>query len=932
MSGLTITTLAQQVQVLLDKTKQQNSNLAAWLGGSATGGPNNDGRYPFVDLSGHEILVPSPASFSDMTSGPAAQASVAKVAAELARDLAQGHADRSDAQRILSEAARGAAVDARNLAQEHRNHAGTHEANARYWAELAQGSGQSTSQNREIIEQLAEQVSEDAALATQKATAAEASAALAATFDPNLFDKKSDTLAASRLDGMIDPARIPVLVGQTPVVSTGGIANLTTTQQNGIRPGTLVATMDGRRWVYSGSGAKNVEANYIEQGDVTPVWSVIADKPSFFPTNIANVAGLQSALDGKSNVGHGHVIADVANLQAALDARSLTGHVHAWTTITDRPTIFPSDIANVSGLQAALDGRAAAGHVHAWDTITGKPSTYPATAHLHNITDVDGLLDTLNAKITSGSAATVTNLKFNTGLLYPDGNHSVLKTGAAGSERYWRFDQNGWFYGLSGGLYIATNAHIAGDQLRVGPADSGSRTDVNRGWVELRNDSNGYGPYIDLSADGTTDYHARLAWAGGRFDLQSSTSLHLTARGTNNHVRAYSETGKQSGDVLTEGGAEQTLSKQLTFTSSQNPTDGGAFATLEVRGQGAGYGAWMKFHRPGQYGTYFGMLDSGRWLFGGWSTGNQYYEFWTSKNFDPLSRMERFNDGWIPTRDGNERFYFASNGRSYYRSRGGHEFRNSDDQKVVSIDNGGFLEATSGLSTLGNYVKIRGGSPTIYFKDTDNRSAMIHVNSNVLHFLRGAGNDSEAWETVNGRWPMTINLENNEATMGGSINAENGSVYTQSVYATSQVYSGFGHWFRVRGTGSGIYWEQHGGGFHMSDNDWVRVYNGKNFYCSAQVRANTVVGESDRRLKTNIAPITDAMSKVRALEGVTFDWIASGAASLGFIAQDLETVLPTLVTEDADGIKGVQYGPVVALLVEALKDADARIAVLEGRV
>lgn len=39
--------------------------------------------------------------------------------------------------------------------------------------------------------------------------------------------------------------------------------------------------MDGRRWVYSGSGDKNVEANYIEQGDVTPVWSVIADKPPF---------------------------------------------------------------------------------------------------------------------------------------------------------------------------------------------------------------------------------------------------------------------------------------------------------------------------------------------------------------------------------------------------------------------------------------------------------------------------------------------------------------------------------------------------------------------------------------------------------------------------------------------------------------------------
>ena len=224
-----------------------------------------------------------------------------------------------------------------------------------------------------------------------------------------------------------------------------------------------------------------------------------------------------------------------------------------------------------------------------------------------------------------------------------------------------------------------------------------------------------------------------------------------------------------------------------------------------------------------------------------------------------------------------------------------------------------------GINAIGNCdvdggVYIRSNAPTITFQDSDHRSAMIHVNSNRFYVLRGSGTNSTGWESTGGGWPLEINLDNNDAYFGG------------------QIYSGNNCWFRVRGSGNGIYWENHGGGLHMSDNDWVRVYNGKNFYCSAQVRANTVVGESDRRLKTNIAPITDAMSKVRALEGVTFDWIASGMASLGFIAQDLETVLPTLVTEDADGIKGVQYGPVVALLVEALKDADARIAVLEGRV
>lgn len=822
MSGLTINTLAQQIEDLIGKSEQQTKAVAAWLGGSATGGPNNDGRYPFVDLSGHEILVPSPAAFSDMTSGPAAQADVAKVAAELARDLAQGHADRSDAQRILSEAARGAAVDARNLAQEHRNHAGTHEANARYWAELAQGSGQSSSEDREIVEQLAAETADNAALAAQDADDAAASAALAATFDPNLFDKKSDTLSATRLVDMIDPARIPVLVGQTPIVSTGGIPNLTAQQQTGVMPGTLVATTDGRRWVYSGTGSKTAEASYIEQGDVTPIWDVIANKPNRFPTNIANVAGLQSALDAK---------APIAN--------------PVFNTI------------NVNG------------------TVWG----YSFAA--------------------------------NSSLFYPDGNHTVIKTGAAGAEKYWRFDQNGWLYGLSGGLYIATNAHIAGDQLRVGLTDSGSRADLNRGWLELRNDSNGYGPYIDLSANNAADYHARMSWAGGRFDLISTTSLQMFARGANNHVRATSETGKQNGDVLTEGGAEQILGKQLTFPSGKNPQDAGAGAMLEVRGEGSGYGAWMKFHRPGAYGTYFGMFEDGKWGFGGWSAGATIYEFWTSKNLDANGLMRRYCDGWNTTTDGNERFYFATNGRSYYRSRSGHQWRNSADQPMMTLENDGVLDVAAHLAVRGSAINLYGGSPTIRFMDSDNRTAHIHVNSNRFYVLRGAGTNDSGWATVpNKGWPLEIDLETNHATFGGSI------------YLNSE-------WLRIHGQ-TGVYWETYGGGWHMTDTGWIRAYGSKGIYTAGQVRGGTVVGESDRRLKTNIATITDATQKVEALTGVTFDWKRTGSAGMGFIAQDFEQVIPALVTEDTDGMKGVEYGPVVALLVEALKETNARVTALEG--
>lgn len=280
--GLTITNLTQQVQSLIDRSKQQADSLSAWLGGSANGGPNNDGRYPLKDLAGRETLVPSPAMFNDMVSGPAAQADVAKVSAELARDDAIHAASRSDAQRILSEAARGAAVDARNLAQEHRNHAGTHEANARYWAELAQGSGQGSADDRAVVEQLASETADNAALAAQDAQDAAASAALAATFDPALFDRKADLLSADRITGVLPVDRIPVLPSQRQFASSGGLANLTTAQQAEIGQGSIVTTTDGFRYVYSGEGSKTLATSYVILADTTPEWSSISGRPSVF--------------------------------------------------------------------------------------------------------------------------------------------------------------------------------------------------------------------------------------------------------------------------------------------------------------------------------------------------------------------------------------------------------------------------------------------------------------------------------------------------------------------------------------------------------------------------------------------------------------------------------------------------------------------------
>lgn len=65
---------------------------------------------------------------------------------------------------------------------------------------------------------------------------------------------------------------------------------------------------------------------------------------------------------------------------------------------------------------------------------------------------------------------------------------------------------------------------------------------------------------------------------------------------------------------------------------------------------------------------------------------------------------------------------------------------------------------------------LRNGSPTIYFRDTDQMSAMLHNNGNLFYILRG-GVDTESWAQVNGQWPAYWDLSNNNCLFGGAVSA-----------------------------------------------------------------------------------------------------------------------------------------------------------------
>ena len=197
-----------------------------------------------------------------------------------------------------------------------------------------------------------------------------------------------------------------------------------------------------------------------------------------------------------------------------------------------------------------------------------------------------------------------------------------------------------------------------------------------------------------------------------------------------------------------------------------------------------------------------------------------------------------------------------------------------------------------GQSTL----QLRGGSPTIYLRDSNHNVSFLHCNSNKFYILRGA-TDSVSWTQVGGAWPMTVNLTNNNVEVGGNFTAV-GSV-TQNA--------------------------------------------------------------SDRRLKTNLRVIDNAVDKVKSLTGYNFDWLDDinekgfypdhAKNDTGLIAQDVEKVVPQavypapfdslsnteegepdLVSKSGENYLTVQYDKLVPLLVESIKELSENINNLEQQI
>ena len=97
---------------------------------------------------------------------------------------------------------------------------------------------------------------------------------------------------------------------------------------------------------------------------------------------------------------------------------------------------------------------------------------------------------------------------------------------------------------------------------------------------------------------------------------------------------------------------------------------------------------------------------------------------------------------------------------------------------------------------------------------------------------------------------------------------------------------------------------------------------------------------SDYRLKENIAPMTGALAKVSQLKPVTYKWKTDGSDGQGFIAHELQAVIPDCVVGEKDAVyadgsskyQGIDTSFLVATLTAAIQEQQALITTLTARI
>ena len=325
---------------------------------------------------------------------------------------------------------------------------------------------------------------------------------------------------------------------------------------------------------------------------------------------------------------------------------------------------------------------------------------------------------------------------------------------------------------------------------------------------------------------------------------------------------------------------------------------------------------------------------------------------------------------WVVTGSGGSiELQFRSNHQSTLR---GYVYADTSNNIGFLNDGGSWslrMSSSRNAEIFGSDLVIGAGganATNINMGDGDEGTRIIHCNSNRIGFL----NQSASWGSWcydDGSWATGVAMYSpiyyDSDDTGYYINPNSASQFS-SVYANN--------WFRPQGS-TGLYFQSYGRGIWASDsagasygnvsiygdgiNSWPGyAINNLAMFMARDIRRGIFIPSadswliryeqssnmafvdfelqwgSDIRHKSNIKRLSGSLDKVKQLKGVSYNYKGNERTSIGFIAQEVEPILPEVVSTDADGFKSVGYANIVALLSEAIKEQQAMIEELRAEI
>jgi hypothetical protein len=220
----------------------------------------------------------------------------------------------------------------------------------------------------------------------------------------------------------------------------------------------------------------------------------------------------------------------------------------------------------------------------------------------------------------------------------------------------------------------------------------------------------------------------------------------------------------------------------------------------------------------------------------------------------------------------------------------------------------------------------------VYQLDPNGTSILKYVYINSVAVQRLSDWDNGAYNLdLNGASRLNTIYPNSINCLGPACPAGGGVLFaTPHVHMNSPAnYGVFVNW--NNGTPAA-----NGGAVHLA------VGNGLGAY-AMYVRANGYVGMgsygglSDERIKKNIEPISQPLEKLLALDGIEFEFTNQNypnmtlpeGKNIGFVAQQIEKIVPEVVVTGENGLKSVSYQNLTALIVEGVKDQQNQLNTLK---